>query len=81
MTLHEALLAIQARPEMYFGPGPGVTDVFTFLMGWDMAMGTEWSRRSIEVVAGLKGTGCRVPGPEDIGFAEALEVILGLVSG
>ena len=35
----------------------------------------------METVARIKGTGTgsRVPGPEDIGFAEALEVILGLV--
>ena len=34
-------MAIQTRPGMYFA-SPVVTDLFTYLMGWDGAMGTEW---------------------------------------
>jgi hypothetical protein len=39
--LRVALMAIQTRPGMYFA-SPVVTDLFTYLMGWDGAMGTEW---------------------------------------
>lgn len=79
MEILTALGNIKQRPEIYFGLQPTVTDLFTFLMGWDMASDTKWCRGSMELIGRIKRTGSGVPGPDDISFHEAIDTIIGYV--
>lgn len=76
MELLTALDNIKQRPEMYFGLQPTVTDLFTFLMGWDMASDTRWCIGIISHISRIKKTGATVPNSNDIEFNEAIDTII-----
>lgn len=76
MELLTALETIKQTPKMYFGPNPKVDDLFTFLLGWDMAVDTRICRGAISHIAIIKKTGSRIPDSTDIDFYEAINTIV-----
>ena len=78
MNLVQALENIKQRPEMFFCKKEP-SELYSFLLGWDIASGTEWSLKAIERIAQIKKTGSLVPDSTHVSFDEALDIIISLV--
>lgn len=78
MNLIQALENIKQRPEMFFCKKEP-SELYSFLMGWDMASGTEWSLKAIKHIAQIKKTGSLVPNSTHVTFNETLDIIISLV--
>jgi hypothetical protein len=78
MNLVQALENIKQRPQMYFCKKEP-SELYSFLLGWDMASGTEWGLKAIEHISKIKKTGSLVPDSTHVSFDEALDIIISLV--
>jgi hypothetical protein len=74
--LISSLEEIKKRIPMYFSNDPEPVDLFTFLMGWDMASDTKYCRELIDYISKSKKLGSRIPSKEDISFSELLDSII-----